>query len=164
MELAMRGNAIAETKTFALSMVRVLQVTWSTKPQSQQQPGTQRLTLEWQSTNLKQDTTTTNSLSETESIRTAQYFQNTSGTWKTATPTIKSIGASSRGQMHTGETLPAATCVCLRNSASCPLVTFPSSTRNLSWSLSVVMRTSSSQQPIRTGAVPTVLKFEILTL
>ena len=32
MELAMRGNAIAETKTFALSMVRVLQVTWSTKP------------------------------------------------------------------------------------------------------------------------------------
>ena len=44
------------------------------------------------------------------------------------------------------------------------VVTFPSSTRNLSWSLSVVMRTSSSQQPIRTGAVPTVLKFEILTL
>ena len=38
------------------------------------------------------------------------------------------------------------------------------STRNLSWSLSVVMRTSSSQQPIRTGAVPTVLKFEILSL
>ena len=29
-------------------------------------------------------------------------------------------------QMHTGETLPVATCVCLRNSAFCPLVTFPS--------------------------------------
>ena len=58
-----------------------------------------------------------------------------------------------KGQMHTGETLPVGTCVCLRNSASCPLVTFPSSTRNLSWSLTVVMRTSSSQQPIRTGAV-----------
>ena len=40
------NSAIAETKTFALSMVRVLQVTRSTKPQSQQQPGTQRLTLE----------------------------------------------------------------------------------------------------------------------
>ena len=61
-------------------------------------------------------------------------------------------------------TLHAATCVCRRNSASYPLTIFPSSTRNLSWSLNVVMRTSSSQQPIRTGAIPTVLKFQILSL
>ena len=88
----------------------------------------------------------------------------TTGNTKTATPTIKSTGVSSRGQVLTEATFPATTCVCLRKSASCPLAIFPSSTRNLSWSLNVVMRTSSSQQPIRTGAVPTVLKFEIPSL
>ena len=67
-------------------------------------------------------------------------------------------------ETHTEATLPAAIYVCLKSFAPYPLTMFRSSTRNLSWSLNVVMRTSSSQHPIRRGAAPTVHNFEILSL
>ena len=99
-----RRNAIAERRTFALSMARALPITSYKRPLSLPHLVMQESTLSWRSKVLRQGSTTTRFPSSTASTRMTLAYPNTSGTLRTATPISQSSGRLSAVQDLTGET------------------------------------------------------------
>ena len=127
------SNAIAERKTFALSMARALQTTSYTRPLSLPHPVTQESTLAWRSIVSRRGSTTTRFPSSTANTHMTLSYPNTSAISRTATPISQSSGRLSRVRDLTGETRHAVICAWWKSSAFYPLTNQHFSTRDLSW-------------------------------
>ena len=92
------SNAIAERRTFALSMACALPIMSYKRPLSLPHPVMQESTLAWRRKVLRRGSTTTRFPSSTASTRMTLAYPNTSGTLRTAAPISQSSGRLSAVQ------------------------------------------------------------------
>ena len=137
-------------------MVDALSIMSSTKQLSLQHLAKWRFTLGWLNIISNLGRITISFLSNIASIYTTLYYQSTSGTWKTITPTFRSSGPLSREQALTGETHHAASFVWRKSSAYYQLTDLLSWTKDLNLLPSADTKTSSTR-PIKNRIAPTVL-------